>query len=155
MAPWRASGLILEAPGLDFGGSGAHFPRFWTPSMEPRSPRYTKNPPNKNSITNGQTAKGGWAAVVPPGGVQFRRPPKVCEACWTTITIACQIRQDQSTKGESKRPSSLCRPRFLFPSLFLSLGAWGPVESRAKNPPSACCWASWVDFLLFPSMLQK
>ena len=97
----------------------------------------------------------GEAAVVPPEGVSIRRPPKVCEACWITITIACQIRQDQSTKGESKRPSSLCRPRFLFPSLFLSPGAWGPPESRAKMWANASCWASWVDFLLFPSVLQK
>jgi len=28
MASWRALGSILEAPGLDFGGSGLDFPRF-------------------------------------------------------------------------------------------------------------------------------
>ena len=72
-----------------------------------------------------RSSKGGGAAVVPPWGLSIRRPPKVCEACETTTRIACQIRQDQSTDGESKRPSSLCRPRFLFPSLFLSPGAWG------------------------------
>ena len=26
---WRPPGSILEAPGLDFGGSGLNFPRFW------------------------------------------------------------------------------------------------------------------------------
>ena len=92
---------------------------------------------------------------VPPWGPSIRRPPKVCEACETTTRIACQIRQDQSTKGESERPSSLCRPRFLFPSLFLSPGAWGPPEPRAKMWSNASCWASWVDFLLFPNTLQK
>ena len=96
----------------------------------------------------GRGKKGG-AAVVPPWGLSIRRPPKVCEACWTTITIACQIRQDQSTKGESERPSSLCRPRFLFPSLFLSPGARGPPEPTTKIIAFYSCWASWADFLLF------
>ena len=59
------------------------------------------------------------------------------------------------TARESERPSSLCRPRFLFPYLFLSPGTWGPPESRAKMWANASCWASWVDFLLFPSVLQK
>ena len=30
MASWRAPGSILEAPRLNFGGSGPDFPRFWT-----------------------------------------------------------------------------------------------------------------------------
>ena len=59
------------------------------------------------------------------------------------------------TARESERPSSLCRPRFLIPSLCLSPAGGGPPESRGKNPSSASCWASWVDFLPFPSVLQK
>ena len=71
MASWRAPGSILEGPGLDFGGSGAHFLRFWASEMEPRTPRIAENLPNKNSITNGRIAKGRWAAVIPPGGFQL------------------------------------------------------------------------------------
>ena len=59
------------------------------------------------------------------------------------------------TDGESERPSSWCKPRLLIPSLFLSPGGWGQPETRSKNPPSASCWASWVDFLPFPSVLRK
>ena len=39
--------------------------------MEPRTPRNAKIPPNKNSITNGQTAKGQEAAVPLLGGLQW------------------------------------------------------------------------------------
>ena len=35
MASWKALGWILEAPGLDFGGSGLDFPRFWTSKTMP------------------------------------------------------------------------------------------------------------------------
>ena len=145
MTSWRAPGSILEAPGLDFGGSWVDFSEIFGQKNHKRQKPAKKG--HRSQIC--QTAKGGWAAVVPPRGVSIRRPPKVCEACWITITIACQIRQDQSTKRESKRPSSLCMPRFLFPSLFLSPGGWGSPEPTTKFLPSASCWASWVDFLLF------
>ena len=59
------------------------------------------------------------------------------------------------TDGESERSSFWCKPRLVIPSLFLSPGGWGQPETRSKNPPSASCWASWVDFLPFPSVLQK
>ena len=39
--------------------------------MEPRTPRNAKIPPNKNSITNGQTAKSREAAVPPLAGFQW------------------------------------------------------------------------------------
>ena len=39
MASWRPPGSILEAPGLDFGGSGPHFRKLWTSYLEPRTPR--------------------------------------------------------------------------------------------------------------------
>ena len=35
MASWRAPGSISEAPGLDFGGSGLDFPRFWPSQAMP------------------------------------------------------------------------------------------------------------------------
>ena len=57
-----------------------------------------------------------------------------------------QIRPDQNTKGESERPSSLCKPRLLFPSLFLSPGGWGPPESRGKKTQLPHLEASCVDF---------
>ena len=59
------------------------------------------------------------------------------------------------TDGESERSSSLCRPRFVIPSLFLSPGGWGPPESATKFAHSASCWVSWADFLLFWNALQN
>ena len=35
MASWKAPSSILEAPGLDFGGSGLNFPRFWMSQTMP------------------------------------------------------------------------------------------------------------------------
>ena len=35
MASWRPQASILEVPGLDFGGSGLDFPRFWTSQTMP------------------------------------------------------------------------------------------------------------------------
>ena len=93
-------------------------------------------------------------AAVAPQGSSIRRPPKVCEACEITSPIAFRYARP-ITARESERPSSLCRPRFLIPSLCLSPGGGGPPESRGKNPSSPSCWASWVDFLPFPSVLQK
>ena len=37
MPSWRPQGSILEAPGLDFGGSGLDFPRFWTSQTMPEN----------------------------------------------------------------------------------------------------------------------
>ena len=59
------------------------------------------------------------------------------------------------TDRESERPSSLCRPRLLVPSLFLSPVGPGPPESRGKKAQLPSCWASWVDFWPFPSVLRK
>ena len=49
---------------------------------------------------------------------------------------------------------------------YAGLGSWSPLffspqegggwpESATKFAPSPSCWASWVDFWLFPSALQK
>ena len=154
----------MEAPGLDFGG-------FWDAQVAPGWPQglqisckmLSKTAVFGRSNLNAKNFDFGmhpfafpqkaWPRLggggVPPWGPSIRRPPKVCEACWTTITIACQIRQDQSTKGESKRPSSLCRPRFLFPSLFLSPGAWGPPPTLRQEAEKWDFVAFFFDFLPF------
>ena len=150
MTSWRPPGSILEAPGLDFGGSWVDFSEIFGKKNHKRQKPAKKG--HRSQIC--QTAKGGWAAVVPPRGVSIRRPPKVCEACEITSPIAFRYARP-ITARESERPSSLCRPRFLIPSLCLSPAGGGPPESRGKNPPSPSCWASWVDFLSFPSVLQK
>ena len=105
------------------------------------------------SISMAGAKKGGrrWS---PPGG--YNPPPT--EGVRSVLDIQphrFQIRPDQITKGESERPSSLCKPRLLFPSLFLSPGGWGPPESATKFARSASCWVSWADFLLFWHALQK
>ena len=73
MASWRPPGSILEAPGLHFGGSGPHFRRLWTSYLEPRTPRTPKNLPKQNLDHKvARPPKGGWAAVIPPGGFQLK-----------------------------------------------------------------------------------
>ena len=71
MASWRPPGSILEASGLPFGGSGPHFRRLWTSYLEPRTPRTPKNV-QKQKLHHkvARPPKGGWAAVIPPGGFQ-------------------------------------------------------------------------------------
>ena len=72
MASWEPSGSILEASGLHFGGSGPHFRRLWTSYLEPRTPRTPKNlQKQKLHHKVARPPKGGWAAVIPPGGFQW------------------------------------------------------------------------------------
>ena len=118
----------------------------------PRKPRTPRTP--AKTRPRSQMRQEWLGSGAPPQGVSIRRPPKVCEACEITSPIAFRYARP-ITDRESERPSSLCRPRFLIPSLCLSPGGGGPPESRGKNPPSPSCWASWVDFLPFPSVLQK
>ena len=71
MASWRPPGSILEASGLPFGGSGPDFRRLWTSYLEPRTPRTPKNlQKQKLHHKVARPPKGGWAAVIPPGGFQ-------------------------------------------------------------------------------------
>ena len=164
IASWRAPSSILEASGLDFAQSGSIFSRFSYDfghvcrELAENLPSHTMPVSIANLLrprdVRPRSSKGCGAAVVPPWGESIRRPPKVCEACEITSPIAFRYARP-ITARESERPSSLCRPRFLIPSLCLSPGGGGPPESRGKNPPSPSCWASWVDFLPFPSVLQK
>ena len=66
MASWRAPGSILEAPGLDFGGSWVDFSEIFGKKNHKRQKPAKKG--HRSQIR--QTAKGGWAAVIPPGGFQ-------------------------------------------------------------------------------------
>ena len=123
------------------------------PLLKIQTPRTPRTSRRQELYHNGREQKGG-AAVVPPWGCSIRRPPKVCEACEITSPIAFRYARP-ITARESERPNSLWRPRFLIPSLCLSPGGGGPPESVTKFASSASCWASWVDFLPFPSVLQK
>ena len=67
MASWRAPGSILEAPGLDFGGSWVDFSEIFDKKNHKRQKPAKKG--HRSQIC--QTAKGGWAAVVPPRGVSI------------------------------------------------------------------------------------
>ena len=95
----------------------------WASTFENTNTRNAKNAKSQELYHNGREQKGG-AAVVPPWGSSIRRPPKVCEACEITSPIAFRYARP-ITARESERPSSLCRPRFLIPSLCLSPGGGG------------------------------
>ncbi len=108
-----------------------------------------KNPPRKDMDHRvaGPPRVGGrrWS---PPGGSN-PPPTEGVRSVLDNNHIAFQIRPDHIANGESERPSTLCSPRLLFPSLSLSPGGWGPPEPATKFTRSASCWASWADFLLF------
>ena len=70
MTSWRPPGSILEAPGLDFGGSWVDFSEIFGKKNHKRQKPAKKG--HRSQIC--QTAKGGWAAVVPPPG-GFNPPP--------------------------------------------------------------------------------
>ena len=83
--------------------------------MEPRTPRNAKNLPNKNSITNGRIAEGGWAAVIPPRGVTIRRP---------TVGVRSVLDPENYLNAKSQSSSlEVLAPDASDPSLFLSPGA--------------------------------
>ena len=99
MASWRAPGSILEAPGLDFGGSWVDFSEIFGKKNHKRQKPAKKG--HRAQIC--QTAKGGWAAVVPPWGVSIRRPPKVwqrrAKSIVTSLKTMCP---DQSQRVNQK-----------------------------------------------------
>ena len=159
----RAS--ILEPPGLDFGASSLDFEASRLDCGASRPPTFlclcfphSATPLGKRGTVSclgfipfvflpSSTAlpKCGRRRCPPLGA--FNPPPT--EGVRSVLDIQphrFQIRPDNITKGESERPSSLCKPRLLFPSLFLSPGGWGPPEPTTKFPPSASCWVSWADF---------
>ena len=123
------------------------------PHLKTQTPRTPRTPRIKSSTTTAENKRVGrrWS---PPGGLQsaaHRRCAKRARSqpnrfLDTPLPI---------TDRESERPSSLCRPRFLIPSLSLSPAGGGPPESRSKIWSNALNRASWVDFFLFPSALQK
>ena len=94
------------------------------------------------------------AAVSPLGGLQSAAHRRCAKRARSPAPSLSRYARP-ITARESERPSSLCRPRFLIPSLCLSPGGGGPPESVTKFASSPSCWASWVDFLPFPSVLQK
>ena len=114
---------VLEGSRLDFGGPG---PRFWRVlgrffrDFRQKQPQTTKTCQERTSITDLPDRQRWVGGGDPPRGVSIRRPPKVCEACWTTITIACQIRQDQSRRANLKGQAPYaslgsCSPLFFSP----------------------------------------
>ena len=92
---------------------------------------------------------GDLGSFVRPGGMRgaIGRPPKVCRACWTTSHIAKIKMPEAIYRGPNSNGKLKFSVWLLFPSLFLSPGRGR--DNRHKNPSSASCWASWVDFLVF------
>ena len=123
------------------------------PHLKTQTPRTPRTPRVKSSTTTAENKRVGrrWS---PPGGLQSAAHRR-CAKRARSQPNRFQDTLLPITARESERPSSLCRPRFLIPSLCLSPGGGGPPESRGKNAASPSCWASWVDFLPFPSVLQK
>ena len=93
MASWRPPGSILEASGLPFGGSGPDFRRLWTSYLEPRTPRTPKNlQKQKLHHKVARPPKGGWAAVIPPGGFKLFNynpplPPKAVPRSFSAFRL--------------------------------------------------------------------
>ena len=126
----EGQGSILDAPGLDFGGSWVDFSKIFAKKTKNIN---IKNLPRKdiNHRFVGPPRVGGRRCS-PPGG--FNPPPTV--GVRSVLDIQQHRLSDTSrsiTKGESERPS---RPRLLFPYLLLFPGGWGPPESTTKFPPS-------------------
>ena len=81
MASWRALGSILEAPGLDFGGSGLDFPRFWTSETMPEGFSLVANtlPPTCPASLGHSRAK---------SGRDLAEPQDVCLECLCFLVLA-------------------------------------------------------------------
>ena len=87
--------MILEAPGLDFGGSDLSFFKIFVVfgrvcrELAENLPRSCAACGRLSSIATllwprtvgPRSSEGGWGGGGPPQGVSIRRPPKVCEAC--------------------------------------------------------------------------
>ena len=154
MASWRPPDSILEAPGLEFGRSGAHFPRFWTPSMEPRTPRNAKNAcQNKTSITNAPRV--GGRRCSPPGGFQsagHRRCANGVPNSFPTGSVQSQLANLDILSSSSFAQFDL---KCSFPYPFLSPGAWGPPQTRRQKAEKFGFFAFLVDFFAFRTALEK
>ena len=121
MASWRAPGSILEAPGLDFGGSWVDFSEIFGYKNHKRQKPAKKG--HRSQIC--QTAKGGWAAVIPPGGFQSAAHRR-CAGRAKSQLHCCQPKLQIYHKWPSSWwQAQVLRSRLLDPSLFLSPGAWG------------------------------
>ena len=121
MASWKPPGSILEASGLPFGGSGPHFRRLWTSYLEPRTPRTPKNlQKQKLHHKVARPPKGGWAAVIPPGGFQsaaHRRCAKRARPQQQSPVRYVKINQQMANlKGQAPYAGlGSCSPIFFFP----------------------------------------
>ena len=79
---------------------------------------------------NGLGTNGGGGGA-PPWGVSIRRPPKVCEACWTIITSPVRYVLIKSQRANLKGQAHYARPGSCSPLFF------SPQEAGdRRNPPS-------------------
>ena len=69
---------------------------------------------------------------VPPWGPSIRRPPKVCEACWTIITSPFRYVQIKSQRANLKGQAHYARPGSCSP-LFFSPQEAGDHRSPPLN----------------------
>ena len=166
MASWRPPGSILEAPGSILEAPGSIFSKvrndlyllfwkvlerffrdFWSECPESRE-RQERLP--KQDLDH-KSAKSGWAAVLPPGGVSIRRPPKVCQRRAELLSNwLCRI-----TGGQSRHSFAQFDLKCSNPYPFLSPGAWGSPEPSSKKSLSVSCWPILVDFFAFRTALEK
>ena len=116
MASWRRLDSILEAPGLDFGGSWVDFSEIFGQKNHKRQKPAKKG--HRSQIC--QTAKGGWAAVVPPGGFQsaaHRRCAKRARSQQESPVRYVKINQQMANlKGQAPYAGlGSCSPLFFSP----------------------------------------
>ena len=154
MASWRPPGSILEASGLPFGGSGPDFRRLWTSYLEPRTPRTPKNlQKQKLHHKVARPPKGGWAAVIPPGG--FNPPPtEGVQGVLNHNHIAYNQSSRPTTNGQAPDGKLKFLDQGSYTPLFFSPQEPGdhrrPCAKKRKNG------TLWLFFSIFcPSKLQS
>ena len=107
-------------------------------TQTPRTPKKPRTPRAKSSTTTAENKRVGrrWSS---PGGLQSAAHRRCAKRAGHSATSLSDTSRS-ITKGESERPSSLCKPRLLFPSLFLFPGGWGLPESRSKKKRNFRTW---------------
>ena len=91
--------------------------------MEPRTPRNAQIPPNKNSITNGQTAKGQEAAELPLGffnGIPILKPGQTGESSSSDLNLGHSPSTFRTQPSKSRQCVGGC-------AHFFSPGVQGPL----------------------------
>ena len=173
----------MEAPGLDFGGSGLDFPRFWTSKTMPeglpgwrtlchqlvlhhwavRGRKVAEILPSHGTSASNACASVSWRrwARCSRSGVAGGVPPLGAFNPPATegVPTACWTNSSnwllRITAGPSRHSFAQFGLKCSFPYPFLSPAAWGPPEPSSKKSLSVSCWLILVDFLPFRIALEK